>query len=236
MKNTLLLCLIAMRVAAEPMTAMVWGGGVTRADAEASLAGFEARQKMWDGALALSAGYPQIVESKAIAGMKPGFVVVLLGYCAEADSASAIELLKQFDTSVYSRPVESGAASCPKLSPGFTRVAARSVKTKEGELLGIFLERTGIPRSLRLLLQLRARTGALIDSAAVSIDQLRADHESCDLEIAASGITLTFDCPIPQGCPVVGTEIGERRFLIKNGKIDSRYVTISRVTPPCAGE
>jgi hypothetical protein len=106
------------------------------------------------------------------------------------------------------------------------------------ELLGLFLERTvDSYRSLRLVLQLRARAGALIDSAVISTAELIGDDDrGCDLNVADSGVAVSRECIIPQGCPAVGKEIGERRYLIKNGKIESKYVTISRVTPPCAGE
>lgn len=212
---------------------MVWGGGATRVEADASLSAFEARQKTWAGALALAKGFPQIVESQNVAGMKPGFVVVLLGYCAEAESAATLELLKQFETSIYGRPVQRGEASCPKLATGFERRAERVQKTKEGELRGLFLNS---PRGLMLLLQLHTRAGVLVEAPVFTDLQLRGEGSGCSIDVAEKGIAVSRECAIPQGCPAVGSETGEVRSFLKGGKIESKYVMLTRDLPPCRGE
>lgn len=231
--TTLTVILSLPCAAAEPMTAMVWGGGATREEADVSLSAFEAREKTWAGALALAKGFPQIVESQNVAGMKPGFVVVLLGYCAEAESAATLELLKQFETSIYGRPVQGGEASCPKLAAGFDRRAERVQKTKEGELRGLFLN---YPRGLMLLLQLHTRAGVLVESPVFTDLQLRGEGSGCSMDVAEKGIAITRECSIPQGCPAVGSETGEVRYFLKDGKIERKYVVLSHDLPPCRGE
>jgi len=232
-RTLLIWCLVALPCAAADLTAMVWGGGATRADAEASLASFEARRKTWAGALALSKGFPQIVESSAVAGMKPGFVVVLLGYCSDAEAPATLELLKDFDTSIYARPVQGGAASCPKLGADFSRTATRVVKTKEGELRGLFLNGTG---GLHLFLQLHSRAGVLLESAAFTPAQLQGEGGLCSASVAAEGLVVALECDVPRGCPSVGHVSSELRYRMKDGKLESKEVVTSRDMPPCSGE
>jgi hypothetical protein len=92
---------------AEPSSArlLIWGGGATRADADASLATYRERAKEWDGVVTLAEGHPRIVESRSVPGLKPGFVVVVLGACAPEAGSKLLADFKAFEPAVYSRDV-----------------------------------------------------------------------------------------------------------------------------------
>ena len=74
-----------------------------------------------------------------------------------------------------------------------------------------------------------------MESQVITSGQLRGG-DPCDLVVADQGLAVALECVIPQGCPVVGSETGERRYTLKNGEIDAKYVVLTRDTPPCRGE
>jgi hypothetical protein len=80
------------------------------------------------------------------------------------------------------------------------------------------------------------RAGALIESPTFSPAQLKEGQEECTMSLAPEGIAVAFECIISRGsCGENATVLGERRFTLRNGKIDGRYVTLSSNFPPCSG-
>lgn len=69
--------------------------------------------------LVLASGFPKLVESKSIAGLKPGFFVVLLGACADVSAAERSHnngftaLLQDALKGAYSKPVGKQENTCP---------------------------------------------------------------------------------------------------------------------------
>lgn len=109
-----MLTLVAfLTLAQQPSKLVIWGGGVTADEAKASLQRFEARDKQLPF-LELEQGYPRILETQTVAGLKPGFFVVALGVCA-SESEPTFKLLDALEPAVYTRDVSMPVA-CPRFS------------------------------------------------------------------------------------------------------------------------
>ncbi|MBL8953567.1 MAG: ankyrin repeat domain-containing protein, partial [Myxococcaceae bacterium] len=95
--------------------ALIWGGGTTPADGEKWLALFKAEQNNYARLVEFPAGYPKVVKSDDVPGMKPGFHVVLLGTCAGDEARHTLALFKGVAERVYARrvQVEAAQAACP---------------------------------------------------------------------------------------------------------------------------
>lgn len=117
--------LIALALAATPahaappeLRAIVLTGTKLPARVGGQLAAVKAKL----GRFVLAPGFPKVVESKTVPGLKPGFEVILLGVCSEAGAdthlADFIEArAKAAVPGAYGRPVEvSVGASCPRLA------------------------------------------------------------------------------------------------------------------------
>jgi hypothetical protein len=155
--------------AAEPRPAqvLIWGGGKTREAAEASLAAYQerARKNEWADVLTVPEGYPRIVESKSVPGLKPGFVVVVLGACEPAAGPKVLEALKAFEPAAYAREAAwAEALACPKLGTEWRVENARSWKKPQGRLTAVLLKRVQEPQTQRLRVMLLSPEGKLLDS------------------------------------------------------------------------
>jgi hypothetical protein len=112
---------------AEPVRALIWGGGATPEAAT------EARQALDASALGamltFAPGYPKVMESKDLKGLKAGFHIVLLGVCgAKEDSWLPLSVAKSVEPKVYVRGAESdGATSCPALKAPWKPASFTSV-------------------------------------------------------------------------------------------------------------
>lgn len=130
---------------AEPRPAqlLIWGGGKDTAEAEASLGRWQERAKKseWEGTLKVAEGYPRIVQSDTVPGLKPGFVVVVLGACEPAAGPKVLETLKAFEPAAYARDVTwAEPLACPQLGPEWRVVQSKSWKKKAGTLTAVLLE------------------------------------------------------------------------------------------------
>ncbi len=103
-------------VAAAPAESRVFiaSGAKTKAAAQQALEDLRVPE-----ALVLRAGYPALVESSAIAGLKPGFWLVVLGVCDDTGRWSAhnnglAALLQRALKGAYAKPVgRQPAGACP---------------------------------------------------------------------------------------------------------------------------
>jgi hypothetical protein len=164
----------------QPARMFIWGGGKTREEAQTSLKQHEARAKEWDGVLALSEGYPRILESQTVAGLKPGFFVVVLGICEPGpETEKRLEAFKAFEPPVYARDVTWDAAlACPRHGITWRVASSNAWKKKDGTLLAVELAPAVEPSDKgeqpadhrlrdalyrRLLVVLRAKDGRILD-------------------------------------------------------------------------
>src|SRR5690349_20739583 len=113
--------LIALLVAAAPVqpaaaNAIIWAGGKTREEAQARLDGWPKDEARWSQSVRLKAGFPKLVASDALPGLKPGFHVVLLGICNAEQARARTRTLKELYPEVYWRPLTGPHdESCPEL-------------------------------------------------------------------------------------------------------------------------
>jgi hypothetical protein len=146
---------------------LIWGGGASRAEAEVALTTYREREKAWAGVLKLAEGYPRIVESKSVSGLKPGFVVVLLGACVPEEAAKVLGDFKAFEPAMYSREVSwTEAMACPTQGPDRRVVQSQSWKKKDGTLTAVLLSSAESARAHQwLLVTLRSPQGHILETA-----------------------------------------------------------------------
>ncbi|RKH13987.1 hypothetical protein D7V97_04400 [Corallococcus sp. CA053C] len=131
------------RAEPRPAQLLIWGGGKDTAEAEAALGRWQerAKKKEWEGTLKVAEGYPRILQSAAVPGLKPGFVVVVLGACEPTAGPKVLETLKAFEPAAYARDVTwAEPLACPQLGPEWRVVQSKSWKKKEGTLTAVLLE------------------------------------------------------------------------------------------------
>lgn len=90
--------------------------------------------------LLLAPGYPKLVRSDGIEGLKPGFVLVVLGACADVTAAQASHgnalaaLIQRAVKGAYAKPVvKQDAAACPLWLEASDDPAVGAVKTKRDD-------------------------------------------------------------------------------------------------------
>lgn len=121
--------LMASLAGAEPVRALIWGGGATPEAAA------EARKALDASALGsmltFAPGYPKVLESKDLKGLKAGFHIVLLGVCgAKEDSWLPLSVAKSVEPKVYVRGAElDGATACPTLKAPWRAASFTTVDT-----------------------------------------------------------------------------------------------------------
>lgn len=142
------------RLQTEPLEVLIMGGGAQPADAEAALARARAEAEVLEAIAPLASGFPVVRRSDELEGLRPGFHVVLLGFCPKQDVAARLDLLRPLFPGTYSRPVKVAldGPACP-------------------QALGAVLDRTevGLPGGGRLravLLAAGARTFARLEQTA----------------------------------------------------------------------
>ncbi|RKH37399.1 hypothetical protein [Corallococcus sicarius] len=150
------------RAEPRPAQLLIWGGGKDTAEAETALGRWQERAKKneWEGALKVAEGYPRIVQSAAVPGLKPGFVVVVLGACEPAAGPKVLETLKAFEPTAYARDVTwAEPLACPELGPKWRVIQSKSWKKKEGTLTAVLLETLPKhePRETRQVLRVMLR-------------------------------------------------------------------------------
>lgn len=132
-----LLALTSVARADDNLQALIWGGGATDADAQAALKTFQERRVHWHDAIRLADGFPKVVESKDVAGLKPGFHIVIVGFCAEA-AMDALGWVRGLDPGAYARKVTGSSPACPVLAPSWN-ASLSTLRSKGSELSGLEL-------------------------------------------------------------------------------------------------
>jgi hypothetical protein len=113
---------------AAPLQHLVFSGGTDRAAGDAALASWKRLAPLVEPHVRLPTGFPKLVESGSLPGLKPGFFVVVLGLC---DDLSAFDVVKALYPGAYAKP----AAEAPESSRACpTRVGAAEVTHEEGSL------------------------------------------------------------------------------------------------------
>lgn len=111
-------------------TVLIAGGGRTVAEAELALATLVVPKAV------SFAEPPRVVASAELEGLNPGFFIVLLAHCADAERAAAVlDVVRAFNPGAYAKRVKPAApaSACPALesSPGLRggpRVTRQAVR------------------------------------------------------------------------------------------------------------
>jgi hypothetical protein len=100
---------------AKPLGVIIWAGGSTKAAGDAALA--DAKKNVPKD-IALAPGFPKLVESKDVPGLKPGFHVALLGVCKASKGNAVVSRLRESKDGVYQRRVAAHPSlviACPTM-------------------------------------------------------------------------------------------------------------------------
>lgn len=129
--------------AAGKPVALIWKGSKDKAEAEAQGDTWaNLGELLGKTGLSLPEGYPKLVESKTVPGLKPGFWVWLLGTCPSDGAAPLLEHLKLLAPGTYSRPVKLVAKklACPKPPASPLQGRDEVLKRSSGETLRVFTQ------------------------------------------------------------------------------------------------
>jgi hypothetical protein len=120
-----------------PATMLIWGGGKTKADADASMEQYKAASKDW-GFFKFEPGWPKILESAKVPGLKPGFFIVALGACFPPEAEPLLAALKVLEPAIYSKPVTiETPLPCPQGAMAWSWGVPARFKSKDLELLAV---------------------------------------------------------------------------------------------------
>jgi hypothetical protein len=111
---TLALALGTIVAAAPASRLFIASGAKTKAEAEKQKAAL-----VVPTGLRLTAGYPKLIESKTVAGLNPGFFLVVLGACADGTAAQSSHdnglaaLIQRALKGAYAKAVSAQPEACP---------------------------------------------------------------------------------------------------------------------------
>ncbi|MBZ4371569.1 hypothetical protein [Corallococcus sp. AS-1-6] len=146
--HILALCLLTLTgasraEAADKPVALIWKGSKDKAEAEAQEAAWGPLEKLLERTgLTPQEGYPQLIESKTLPGLKPGFWVWLLGTCAAGEAPSRLEQLKLLAPGTYGREVDvpEEQLDCPRQEGDALKPRDETLKFPSGAALRVFTQ------------------------------------------------------------------------------------------------
>lgn len=209
---------------------IIWGGGRTPEEGRKALERFEAERSGLEALLSLGEGYPRVVASDALPGLKPGFHVVMLGACKPEEGKEPLQTLQAFKPGVYARTVKMALApgSCPRREnelgwAGTERVAEKPYELSAVAFMALDPSASKVPWLVRLYL--RDAAGALVDQDAVDPrDGIWAgsDRNSCSAvpEAEGSSVRITVECDNLAGGGGPSKRHEEFIYRIKAGQIE----------------
>ncbi|MFP2901794.1 hypothetical protein [Corallococcus sp. 4LFB] len=209
-----------------PAQAILWKGSRNKAEAEAQRATWVTLEAFLRKAgLSLPEGYPRLIESKTLPGLKPGFWVWLVGLCDPESAPSLLVPIKHLAPETYARAVRlpAGQLACPQQEGAPLEARKLTLKRPSGATLRVFTrDETTTPdpeySNLRLtrtryLFTLIGANGAVLDSKDLPGDERfngapapGFDSPRCDVtRLSATGKdTLLF----VRHCTTATTECG----------------------------
>lgn len=121
MRLLVLLAVLSSSAAFAEHDAIIWTSETTAEAAAAQLA--RAPEALKTAGLTLPAGWPRVIQSGDVSGLKAGFHVVLIGYCPSSDTTRVLMRAKAAQRLAYVRKVtltepQAKDAQCPGIDPG----------------------------------------------------------------------------------------------------------------------
>jgi hypothetical protein len=204
MRAALLAVAVSFPVHAADLAVLVVTGSADRDAAAKQLEAVKKKAADLDGVLKLPPGFPKLEESAAVTGLKPGFFIVVAGYCADDKLLPAVKAL---DPGAYAKMVQVDAAACPSLAD---RIEVKTAEAKDAEkrvLRATLFATTDERDSWLLHLSWRDKSGALLAERLVAeIDAAGCMYGGTAEVSAKAGAILvkTVDCMKSRGCPNPG--------------------------------
>lgn len=217
-----LLLLVSGVAVADVPQHLVFSGGTTRADGDAALASWNRLASLVGPHVRLAAGFPKVVESASLPGLKPGFFIVVLGQC---DSLEAFNVIKAIYPAAYTRPVTGAPTlACPTLTSDDS-ISAESASFKAPTaVVNAFSvgrdskdERDFAVRSGSVgVVLVHRKTGAVLDtltlegsSASTSVGSGPAPEETtCSASVTATKDRLV----VARSCHTEARDCGKQRW------------------------
>lgn len=109
---------------------LIWNGSTQASQAAALQAELRAKPELLPSGLKLASGFPALIESRTLPGLKPGFHIVILGFCPKAEAPRVLSALRVKSPGTYTRTVtvpQAQAATCPALADS-VRVSGDAVR------------------------------------------------------------------------------------------------------------
>jgi ankyrin repeat protein len=127
--------LLAGPASAAPLEALIWGAEPTAEAARARVP--EVAKQLQAAGLTFPEGFPLAIRSDNVSGLKPGFEIIILGYCSPEQSRSVLQAAKAVQAGTYVRKVDVTPAgpSCPSLTSSTT---APAVAKPEPQSPGVY--------------------------------------------------------------------------------------------------
>lgn len=216
----LMMACLSFPAFAESGFALIWGGGATPEAGQAAKAEYEKNAPELNSLLELSPGFPKVMESAAVKGMKPGFHVAVLGFCSEREAMElALSVAKSVEPKVYVRAVDVSSASCPKLKPEWKLVDS----DRAGPLSLRAVQEQGQGHGLKLMALLVDEKGEALDYAVeeptCTIDCPRVDVTS--LTDGSGTLAVVVDEESP-GCTAPDFEQWEWLVQVKKKRVSAK--------------
>ena len=233
--------------AAPDATAVIWGGGATREAADEAKSAWEESASRWDF-VALAPGFPQVVKSDTLEGLKPGFFVVLLGVCIGTPD-KAVDVLDALEPAIYTRTVKwSKSNACPatatpkEYDDATYELSPVEHLTVNGAELTAFLVTSHQPQgseweTLGWSVFAFLRKGKTLDTLVLK----NADSDFAKVtSLMVDGATITFEEKYASPSCVMGSEFVEHerkwRLSVKAGKLHAPTPRSKELSSgPCGG-
>ncbi len=110
------LALVLLAAAPAASNAVIWTGGTDADEVQAKLSVWPKDEARWSSRIKLQPGYPKLVKSDDVPGLKPGFHVILLGVCGQERVRARTRAIKELYPETYWRPLTAAQPeACPEL-------------------------------------------------------------------------------------------------------------------------
>ena len=195
--------LLAAHAHAIELQALILTGAASEAAAVPLLESAKKRVEEAKELLEFAPGFPKVMQSDKVTGLKPGFWIVLAGFCEKDTMLTA---LKALDSGAYSRPVTVDAAACPKLAEKWDVVSEEAKDSATKRLLRgvLFTPSSDNPSNWKLYVSLKEKSGAPIAEKILAQTEASSCTSGGETELNVKGSTLVLkvtDCLKPRGCP-----------------------------------
>lgn len=200
-----LILLMAMQATAADLQLLILTGATTEAAGTPLMEAAKKRVEAASAVLKLAPGFPRLIQSDRIKGLKPGFWIVVAGFCR---SDQPLVSLKALDAGAYAKPVQvEDPESCPTNVEGWSATTHEAKDAERRLLRGTLFQSSGQVEEWRLFVSLRDKSGVLLTERVLVESSATRCLQGGDAKLKAKGPSLivrTEDCAMPRGCPNPG--------------------------------